>query len=137
MNRHHPKPPRPTKPPGQPGLPKLYLDFRYYPQERMWSVNAVVTPSPAVASDQDTDLQIVYSLNGAANVMLDAGAPPGTPVTFLISPGDAYNVWQIDLNVAGASAASQSVSGIAPTLLPPPPINVPTTPGTPTITFTP
>ena len=100
-------------------------------------MNAVVTPSPAVASDQDTDLQIVYSLNGAANVMLDAGAPPGTPVTFLISPGDAYNVWQIDLNVAGASAASQSVSGIAPTLPPPPPINVPTTPGTPTITFTP
>lgn len=100
------------------------------------SMTAHVTPSPAVASDQDTDLTILYTLNGGPSTSLDAGAPPGIVVTFPVDPGDTYVITQVDINVVGSSAASDALTGIVPTIAPPGPTSVPTTPGAPTVTFT-
>lgn len=97
-------------------------------------MTGTVTPSPAVASDQDTDLQIIYSLNGGTSAILDAGSPPGVPVTFSCNAGDTYVITQVDINVVGPSAASTALTGTVPTIVTPP-TAVPTTPGVPTVTF--
>lgn len=137
-HRPPPKPPRPKHVPGKPGQPDLVIVFRYHPKTEKWNVNAVVTASPVVTSDQDTDIQIIYSLNGGPSTMLDAGAPGAlNTVTFAVNPGDQYVVTQVDINVVGPSAASAALTGTVPTLPPPPPTAVPTTPGQPSIAFTP
>lgn len=95
-----------------------------------------VNPSPAVDSDQDTDLSLLVVLNGAAALVLDAGAPPGTTVTFPCNAGDVYSITQVDTNVVGPSVASLALTGTVPTIAPPAPTTVPTQPGVPTVTFT-
>jgi hypothetical protein len=98
-------------------------------------VTGHVTPSAAVATDQDNDMQILVSLNGGANTVLDAGPPPGNVVTFQCNAGDTYSITQVDFNVVGASPASVALTGTVPTIVVPP-TAVPTTPGVPTVTFT-
>jgi hypothetical protein len=93
-----------------------------------------VTPSPAVVSDQDTDIQILFSLNGGTTATLDAGAG-GSTVSFPCNAGDTYVITQVDINVVGTSAASAALTGTVPQIVAPP-AGVPTTPGVPTITFT-
>jgi hypothetical protein len=130
-----PKPPKPTKKPAQPQSPKLLIWFVYNPETRKAMSTGHVTPSAAVSTDQDNDLQIVVSLNGGANTVLDCGPPPGNPVTFPCNAGDTYSITQVDYNVVGASPASSPLTGTVPTILPPP-TSVPTVPGMPAVTFT-
>lgn len=96
-------------------------------------MTGTVTPSPAVASDQDTDIQILVALNGAAPLVLDASAA-GSTVSFPCSAGDTYSITQIDFNVVGPSVASLPVTGTVPTIVVPP-TAVPTQPGVPSVTF--
>lgn len=102
-------------------------------------MTGIVQPSPAVSSDQDTDIEIIYILNGGSSVMLDAGSPSASgtvnPVTFPCNAGDTYSITQVDINAVGPSAASTALTGTVPTITTPP-TTVPTTPGTPTVTFT-
>jgi hypothetical protein len=121
--------------PGKPGQPELVIVFHYRPATRRYHVTGIVTPSPAVASDQDTDLSIIVQLNGGAGIALDAGAPPGTTVSFPCNAGDTYSITQVDTNAAGQSPASAALTGTVPTIVVPP-TAVPTTPGVPTVTFT-
>lgn len=97
-------------------------------------MTGVVTPSPQVASDQDTDVSITVSLNGQTGVVLDAGAG-GSTVSFPCNAGDTYSITQIDINAVGPSLASAPLTGTVPNIVVPP-TNVPTTPGVPTVTFT-
>jgi hypothetical protein len=89
-----------------------------------------------VANDQDNDIQIIVSLNGGANEVLDCGPPPGNTVNFACNAGDTYVITQVDYNVVGASPASAPLTGTVPTIAPAPPTSVPQTPGVPTVTFT-
>jgi hypothetical protein len=132
-----PIPPRrkPTHVPVQPEPPDLEFVFTYHPSKRSLKVTGVVTPSPAVASDQDTDLTILVALNGNPAIALDAGAPPGVTVSFACNAGDTYVITQVDVNVVGPSAASAALTGTVPTIVIPP-TSVPTTPGAPTVAFT-
>lgn len=98
-------------------------------------MTGIVTPSPAVASDQDTDLKILVTLNSGTPVVLDSGAPPGVTVNFPCNAGDQYSITQVDYNAVGPSLASVALTGTVPTIVAPP-TTVPTTPGTPTVTFT-
>lgn len=99
-------------------------------------MTGIVTPSPAVASDQDNDIKITVSLNGGANTVLDCGPPPGNPVDFACNTGDTYSITQVDFNVVGASPASDALTGTVPAIAPPAPTAVPATPGVPTVSFT-
>jgi len=133
MSHHH----KPTHVPSQPRQPKVRFEYHYHhSKERSHHVTGIVTPSPAVASDQDTDIQILYSLNGGATAILDAGAPGSTnTVSFPCNAGDTYVITQVDINIIGPSAASVALTGTVPTIVSPP-TAVPTTPGTPTVSFT-
>jgi hypothetical protein len=133
MNEH-PRP-RPKHVPTQPAQPELVITFFYHPKTRRIHVTGIVTPSPAVASDEDTDLQINVTLNGAALPMLDCGPPPGQSVNFACNPGDTYSITQTDVNAVGDSPVSDPLTGTVPVIIPPP-TNVPQKPGVPTITFT-
>jgi hypothetical protein len=99
-------------------------------------VTGHVNPSPAVSSDQDTDMQITVVLNGVTLPMLDAGPPPGTMVTFQCNAGDTGTITQVDVNVVGDSPASAPLAFTVPDIAPPAPTAVPTQPGVPTVTFT-
>lgn len=107
-------------------------------------MTGIVTPSPAVSSDQDTDMQIEVTLNGtiltsvvggATVPYFDAGPPPGVPIKFSCNAGDTGSVTQMDVNAVGDSPLSTPLSFTVPVIIPPP-TAVPTTPGVPTITFT-
>jgi hypothetical protein len=98
-------------------------------------VTGNVTPSPAVAADQDQDIEIFVTLNGGVPMVLDAGPPPGNTVKFTTNPGDVYSITQVDENEVGDSIPSAALTGTTPSA--PTPTAVPTTPGVPTISFTP
>lgn len=91
----------------------------------------VVTPSPGVASDQDTDLFILATINGVAQPEQDANAGP---VSYPVNVGDTGTLQQQDKNVVGLSALSPTVS-FGP-IAEPVPTAVPQTPGAPTFTVT-
>lgn len=81
-----------------------------------------VTPSPAVASDQDTDLSITVAITGQDPIVLDAGAPPGTVVKFACNVGDTGSITQVDTNANGPSVASVPLNF---TVAEPGPVGVP------------
>jgi hypothetical protein len=127
--------PKPKHKPQTPGKPFLELVFRYYPSDGDYTVTGIVTPSPAVSSDQDTDMQITVVLNGTTLPVLDCGPPPGNTVTFSCNAGDTGTIVQDDINAVGTSPSSTPLAFTVPTIIPPP-TNVPQTPGQPTVTFT-
>ncbi len=121
--------------PEQPDLPRLIFRIDFYHDTGLYYVTGIVVPSPAVASDQDTDLSILVALNGNPAIILDAGAPPGNTVTFPCNAGDTGVLTQVDVNIVGPSIASVALAFTVPKIVVPP-TNVPTQPGVPTITFT-
>jgi hypothetical protein len=124
--------------PATPGMPRVRFRFTEVVSEKKekHKVTGILTPSPAVSSDQDTDMQLTVVLNNIALPMLDAGPPPGITVTFPCNPGDTYSITQVDVNAVGDSPAGPALTGTVPTIAPPGPTAVPTQPGLPTITFT-
>ena len=120
--------------PGKPGKPTVRFVLTH-PTKGLNHVTGIVTPSPAVASDQDTDLSVLVALNGQPAIVLDAGAPPGTNVTFACNDGDTYIITQVDVNIIGSSVASDALTGTVPTIVVPP-TTVPGQPGVPTVSFT-
>lgn len=95
-------------------------------------MTGIVTASPGVSSDQDLQLLITVTLDGTAMAPLDATAGP---VKFPCSPGQVYQIFQVDVNAIGASPQSAVVTGTVPTIVIPP-TAVPAQPGVPTVTFT-
>jgi hypothetical protein len=138
-DKHKPPLPKVHHAPATPGKPRVHFKFVEVittKGKEKFKVTGIVTPSAAVSSDQDTDIQITVTLNGTALPMLDAGPPPGITVSFPCNAGDTGTVTQVDVNVVGDSPASAPLLFTVPTLPPPPPTAVPQTPGVPTITFT-
>lgn len=90
----------------------------------------VVTPFAPVATDQDTDLFIIPTINGVLLPELDANAGP---VSIPVNPGDVCSVVQQDKNVVGLSGISPAATITIPLA---PPTSVPQAPGAPTLAVT-
>jgi hypothetical protein len=97
----------------------------------------VITASPGLVADQDTNMFIIPLINGVPPVINGVPTPEidgeQGPVSLTVNVGDTYDVAQQDKNVVGLSGISPHVTGTIPAQ---PPTSVPQTPGAPTVAVT-